>query len=139
MEQSAPLPRRIQMNLNFPAERAIFNAIRAVEALPASEKLTKVITLLAQAKEELGDYFDENKIEREFTFGEQLVGIGFNPSGDENVLRAKEICAELANLVRKDNEVLDIDNSVKHHLIHHTYGEILNAQMNVVKVLTLKP
>lgn len=137
MEQSAPLPRRIQLNLNFPAERAIFNAIRAVEKLPANEKLTKAIMLLAEAKEALGDYFDENKIERESSFGEQLVGIGFNPSGDENVLRAKDICAELANLVRQGNEILDINNSVKHHLLHHTYGEILNAQMNVVKVLTL--
>ena len=53
MEQSAPLPRRIQMNLNFPAERAIFNAMRAVEKLPASEKLTKAIQLLAEAKEEV--------------------------------------------------------------------------------------
>lgn len=80
----------------------------------------------------------EPTAERELTFGEKLVGLTFNPSGDPKVQRAKEICAELADLVRKDNEILSIDNSVKHHLLHHTYGEILNAQMNVVKVLTFK-
>lgn len=72
------------------------------------------------------------------TFGQQLVGLSFNPSGDPRVQRAKELCAELADLVYEDNKVLSVDNTVKHHLLHHTYGEILNAQMNVVKVLTLK-
>ena len=132
------LPRRIQMNLNFPAERAIFNAMRAVEKLPPNEKLTKVITLLAEAKEELGDYFDENKIEREFTSGEYLVGINFNPSGDENVLRAKEICAELVNLM-ESHQHKTVQPAFAVTLFNHAIGEILNAQMNVVKVLTLKP
>lgn len=80
----------------------------------------------------------KNMTEREMTFGEKLVGLTFNPSNDAKVQRAKELCAELADLVRDGNEVLHQDNGVKHHLLHHTYGEILNAQMNVVKVLTLK-
>ncbi len=79
-----------------------------------------------------------NEMPWEPTFGQQLVGITFNPSGDPKVQRAKELCAELADLVRDGNEVLELNNSVKHHLLHHTYGEILNAQMNVVKVLTFK-
>ncbi len=33
------------------------------------------------------------------TFGEKLVGITFNPSGDHKVQRVKELCAELADLV----------------------------------------
>jgi hypothetical protein len=69
------------------------------------------------------------------TFGQQLVGLRFNPSGDPKVQRAKELCAELADLIHEP--VLELDNSVRHHLLHHAYGEILNAQMNVVKVLTL--
>jgi hypothetical protein len=72
------------------------------------------------------------------TFGQKLVGYTFNPSGDPKVARAKELCAELADLVYEGNENLVLNNSVKHHLLHHTYGEILNAQMNVVKILTLK-
>jgi hypothetical protein len=74
----------------------------------------------------------------ELSFGQVLVGLKFNTLGDEKVHRVKEICAELADIVHSSNKVLNLDNSVKHHLLHHTYGEILNAQMNVVKILTLK-
>lgn len=74
--------------------------------------------------------------DRELTFGEKLVGLTFNPSRDANVLRAKQLCAELADLIRP--AVLHVDNTVEYFLTMHTIGEILNAQMNVVKLLTLK-
>jgi hypothetical protein len=73
----------------------------------------------------------------ELTFGQLLVGLNFNPSNDPKVQKAKKLCAELADLIYQENQILDLNNSVKHHLLHHTYGEILNAQMNVVKILTL--
>ena len=38
---------------------------------------------------------------RELTFGEKLVGLTFNPSGDEKVLKAKQLCAELADLMHE--------------------------------------
>ncbi len=72
----------------------------------------------------------------EQTFGQKLVGASFNPSQDPRVDRAKEICAELVDMVRP--EMLDVDNTVRYYLTMHTIGEILNAQMNVVKLLTLK-
>lgn len=74
---------------------------------------------------------------REFTFGEKLVGLTFNPSGDQKVQRAKELCAELADLL---NDHVSNKESwpLEKQLYNHTIGEILNAQMNVVKVLTLK-
>ena len=78
-------------------------------------------------------------ISRSMTFGEKLVGLTFNPSGDEKVTKAKQLCAELANLVRDvywtENH---IGKEVNELLYSHTIGEILNAQMNVVKILTLK-
>ena len=73
-------------------------------------------------------------MEQKLTFGEQLVGLTFNPSGNERVLKAKQLCAELADLVN-DNYT---DNDLRDILYTHTIGEILNAQMNVVKLLTLK-
>lgn len=93
-------------------------------------------TVKAPVNPQITDDVTQDKLK--YTFGQKLVGLTFNPSNDAKVQRAKELCAELADLVRNENEVLHIDNSVKHHLLHHTYGEILNAQMNVVKVLTLK-
>jgi hypothetical protein len=80
---------------------------------------------------------------RPMTFGEKLVGLTFNPSGDAKVQRAKELCAELADLLQESRfEKSDNGNmmvsTLYSTLYDHAVGEILNAQMNVVKVLTLK-
>lgn len=74
---------------------------------------------------------------REMTFGEKLVGLTFNPSGDAKVQRAKELCAELADLIKEDSTSKE-PTYLSSTLYDHAIGEILNAQMNVVKVLTLK-
>ncbi len=75
--------------------------------------------------------------EKELSFGEKLVGLTFNPSGDAKVQRAKELCAELANLLNDHNEQSET-SQFSQRLFSHAVCEILNAQMNVVKVLTLK-
>jgi hypothetical protein len=71
------------------------------------------------------------------TFGEQLVGLTFNPSGDPKVQRAKELCAELADLIYSESRIIE-SSFLRNTLELHTYGEILNAQMNAVKILTFK-
>ncbi len=84
----------------------------------------------------------EQTIEAPMSFGEQLVGLTFNPSGEPKVQKAKELCAELADLIQSDlldKRFSDNPPSDLYRLLHeHAVGEILNAQMNVVKVLTLK-
>ena len=77
----------------------------------------------------------------ELTFGQKLVGSQFNPSGDPKVQRAKELCAELADLLYEHwcRDAFSEKSSLENTLFHHTVGEILNAQMNVVKVLTIQP
>jgi len=75
---------------------------------------------------------------RELTFGEKLVGLTFNPSGDEKIQRAKELCAELADLIYKDYDDKEEVSDFCDYLYKHTLGEILNAQMNIVKLLTFK-
>ena len=74
---------------------------------------------------------------REMTFGEKLVGLTFNPSGDEKVQRAKELCAELADLLH-GNASSGEQSALYKLLSEKAIGDILDAQMNVVKVLTLK-
>lgn len=74
---------------------------------------------------------------RPMTFGEQLVGISFNPSGDDKVAKAKQLCAELADLLNDHNDSREKSQDSQ-RLFSHAVGEILNAQMNVVKVLTYK-
>ena len=74
---------------------------------------------------------------QELSFGQKLVGLTFNPSGDEKVNKAKQLCADLADLLHDDHKGADATD-LYDELYHHAIGEILNAQMNAVKVLTLK-
>jgi hypothetical protein len=75
---------------------------------------------------------------RELTFGEQLVGLTFNPSGDPKIQRAKELCAELADLLN-NNRQKDIEGLFLEHCIFSAaVTDILKAQMMVVKSLTFK-
>jgi hypothetical protein len=84
----------------------------------------------------------EETVEAPMSFGEQLVGLTFNPSGDPKVQKAKELCAQLADLIQSDlldKRFSDTPPSDLYKQLHqHTVGEILNAQMNVVKILTFK-
>lgn len=72
------------------------------------------------------------------TFGQQLVGLNFNPSNDYKVSKAAQLCADLADLIQDDYMGSGEVSNIKSLLYTRTIGEILNAQMNVVKVLTLK-
>lgn len=76
----------------------------------------------------------------ELTFGQKLVGLTFNPSGDPKVQRTKELCAELADILYEHwtRDAYSEKSNLENQLYNNAVGEILNAQMNVVKVLTLK-
>lgn len=70
------------------------------------------------------------------SFGEQLVGIEFNPSSDDKVSQIKTKMAEIANLIN-DNE--GATNSYIYNLIKgDALRSILHAQMAAVKLVTLK-
>lgn len=89
-------------------------------------------------KVEIGnDEPTQSGVFREMTFGEKLVGLTFNPSNDEKVGRAKQLCAELADLLNEECRYRE-SSRLGALLENNAYAEILNAQMNVVKVLTLK-
>ena len=77
--------------------------------------------------------------ERELTFGEKLVGLNFNPSADDKVAQAKTLFAQAADLLEEEYREKNLGGSpLSSKLYDHAIGEVLNAQMNVVKVLTLK-
>jgi len=71
------------------------------------------------------------------TFGEKLVGLTFNPSNDDKVSKAKRLCADLADLLYTETSGCE-RSEISNILINKAFGDILDAQMNVVKVLTLK-
>jgi hypothetical protein len=78
--------------------------------------------------------FKETKI---LSFGELLVGIEFNPSNDDRVARVKNLMAEAANIMLEEyNE--GGKSPLKSLLFDHAVGELVSAQMAVVKVITFK-
>ena len=74
---------------------------------------------------------------RQMSFGEKLVGLTFNPSGDQKVQRIKELAAEMTDLLEEVNRTQESS-----YLGNTFYGgairRILDAQMYSVKFLTNK-
>ncbi len=52
------IPRRSQMTQWTPAERAIYEAVQAVEAMPADPRLTEAVVLLQAARDYVADFVD---------------------------------------------------------------------------------
>jgi hypothetical protein len=52
------VPRRNRIDLLTPAERAIYDAVQAVEELPPDERLTNAVILLGRARDHVADYVD---------------------------------------------------------------------------------
>ena len=75
--------------------------------------------------------------EKIFSFGEILVGIEFDSATDDKVFEVKQKFAEIANLL-KDEYNNATKSPVKSLVFDHAVGEILNAQMSVVKLITMK-
>lgn len=68
------------------------------------------------------------------TFGEKAVGLSFNPGGDPNVLKAKQLCAEVIDLlINTPFEQGSEGAAMKLHAIR----ELQTAQMWAVKVITM--
>lgn len=86
-----------------------------------------------QAMQDLGQL----KTQPELSYGQKLVGINFNPSADDKVSQVKNLCAQLADIVNNHWENKE-HTRLENQLYDHAIGEILNAQMNAVKLLTLK-
>lgn len=70
---------------------------------------------------------------RQLTFGEQLCGVSFNPSKMPEVDEVKKQMAAMADLVNEWAQ----KNPVSEVVRQHCFGEILNAQMSIVKLITL--
>jgi hypothetical protein len=73
----------------------------------------------------------------QLTFGQKLVGLTFNPSGDDKVAKAKQLCAELADLLQEEY-ASGQNTPLKSLLFDKAIGDILVAQMMIVKTITLK-
>jgi hypothetical protein len=70
-------------------------------------------------------------------FGELIAGIDpENLHKDEDVRKVKELAAEMAEILKR-RYTEDTKSAAKSLLFDHAVGEIVNAQMAVVKVITM--
>lgn len=84
------------------------------------------------------DQVDMSKVST-ISRGENLVGVDFNSTGKVEVETVKRACAFLIDMIEKHREENSHNGTLttnKEFLMNHAIGEILNAQMNVVKVIT---
>lgn len=69
------------------------------------------------------------------TFGQELTGVDFNPAGDDKVKRLKQLAAEMADIVHA--AYLEQPGTRLNGILYQqAIGEILNGQMNAVKLVT---
>lgn len=83
--------------------------------------------MLTDSNSSIKDEF--NSAARGLTFGEKLVGITFNPGNDDKVNKAKQLCADLADLL--NYEYLQREESMlRTQLFNHAVGEIKDNVVN---------
>ena len=80
---------------------------------------------------------------KELTFGQKAVGITFNPGGLEFVNQAKQLSADLIDLIETKYNELTTNSDVRpswttNVLRTAAFNAIITAQMAVVKFLTWK-
>lgn len=66
------------------------------------------------------------------THGQKLVGLTFNPSGDEKVNKVKQLYSEIIDMILKE----DITSDDKSRMLNVALNESQTAQMWAVKVFT---
>ena len=71
---------------------------------------------------------------RELSYGEKAVGLGFNPSGDEKVQKVKELFAQIIDLANEVRSEAGPGEKGRHLSVGITEAE--TAQMRIVKGLT---
>jgi len=70
-------------------------------------------------------------------FGELIAGIDpENLDKDEDVCKVKELAAQIAEILKR-RYTEDTKSAAKSLLFDHAVGEIVNAQMAVVRVITM--
>jgi len=94
----------------------------------------KVVTPTAEQLSRIKNYFE--KLPKELTFGQKLVGLTFNPSGDDRVGNVKQLFADVLDAIgdpAADTERRSYSfNIIRTQAINTT----MLAQMAVVKFLT---
>ena len=78
---------------------------------------------------------EEKTTEQELTFGQQIIGVNFNPSSMPEVDTVKMMCAGMIDALANNFDNQQIA-PMHGKIIDHAIMKIVEAQMAVVKALT---
>jgi hypothetical protein len=84
------------------------------------------------------EYPERDVQEKSLTFGETLMGITFNPSGNQTVNEIKTKFAEITDLINKHYEDRTDYQFEALIIFQNCLQHLLDAQMNCVKLVTYK-
>ena len=87
------------------------------------------------SKKEQQEKSVESHERQELTYGQKLIGIDFNPSGDPNITKVKQLAADMADVLH-DN--CNCESEQGKLIYEQASVAILQAQMLVIKSLTFK-
>lgn len=92
------IPRRIQLDRFTPAERAIYDAVQAVEAMAADVRLTDAVILLQAARDSVADYIDNIWPSRRYVSAGEAIPVSPTPEQSPGCLDVVEMCAGVLSL-----------------------------------------
>jgi len=134
------IPRRNRLDLNTPAEKAIYDAMQEVEKAGADLKLTEAVTLLSKARDLVADYVDKVEITKDkYSYNKggspehctiYKNNLYFGAVGSER--EAKYLCYALENF-----DDLEFSFSATHLVLYldgRSLGELKVNQMLAEKV-----
>ena len=89
------------------------------------------------SENERGAANPEESEPRELTFGEDAVGLKFNPSGNEKVDKIKNLYAEVIDLLNEERSNGESNrHPEKNRILSYAITDAEKAQMSAVKGLT---
>lgn len=135
-------PRRNRLDLNTPAEKAIYNAMQEIEKAGADVRLTEAVILLSKAREMVADFIDNIEVIKDkYSYIKESNrehctiyknNLYFGAVGSES--EAKYLCYALENF--DDLEFAASPTNLVLYLDGRCLGELKVNQMLAEKVTT---
>jgi len=75
---------------------------------------------------------------RKLTYGERMVGLGYNPNCSKEVEKIKRLFAEVLDLIKEKNMEQVVHSYESNQLKESAIKEVISAQMWAVKYITFK-
>lgn len=115
-------------------------SVREADTINQPSNYQNPISMLKRTQEQVAPQASVVDVERKLlTIGEKFIGVGFNPSGNENVDSVKASFADMADYLIEMEQGEELKNDpILRDLHQHAKQSILTASMAMVRVITYK-